>query len=350
MSNRKPRIIKGRKVRGKQGEIVQKLPEPIPDVDDELNKNFIVQAGVAVKAPESVIVRLPIEREVQLVPEESTVMECYPCPFCSKLFLTQNGLEKHGMELHKDRMPEIMILIQRIRKIWEYFNQTPGARAKALEAKKEAEKPMEEAEEEPEDMCRRCGMTHDSDKAETSNSHRKLHDGNDRFRTKIQQKYGQMYSSELVCDQCDVIFMTKTMLNHHFLMSHQDSKPEVMKCDICWENYDTKELENHMEIEHNINSYLLRFGSTTLEQNEQYSHCNQCTECGAVYGNLRKVHDHIHHYHSIKPPFDGQLVHDHEIRLSCTITDDTTESVAICCSQRIQASQIRSHLKMFHHK
>ncbi|CAD5212198.1 unnamed protein product [Bursaphelenchus xylophilus] len=348
---KKPRIMQRKNLKL---EADSSESHPIPDVDEELKKNLIVHAGIAHKAPESIILKLPIEREVELVPEESTEMECYPCPFCNKLYLTCSGLEKHGLDEHNGRMPEIMILIQRIQRIWAYFNQTPGSRARILDKKEISSIPRNDKklEENEEDMCRKCGLMLDTTRPLAVRRHQKIHEANEKFREKMETKYGKMYTSQQTCELCDLTFTSKAILFYHEQLSHPENKPEAYKCDVCDTIYESKEvLDGHLSIVHTVTAPILRFGIILVSHGDMACTINQCTECGAIFEKLRSVHEHVRKIHGLTTPFDGQLhQNDRDIRLSCTLVDGSLQTTALCCSQRLTLAELSSHNRDRHKK
>lgn len=136
---------------------------------------------------------------------EAARLECFPCPFCpQRVFLTHGGLERHGLELHSDRLAEIGALIQRVRKVWAFLDFDARAPPPVLRDAEQQEMfrtlasqapllPVRRlaAREPADELCRRCGLLYGHpSSAAAADAHRKLHECNDELRRLLEETAG----------------------------------------------------------------------------------------------------------------------------------------------------------------
>ncbi|KAI6178095.1 C2H2-type domain-containing protein [Aphelenchoides besseyi] len=215
----KPRIIKMKFEGVEQSKEEQSgrfEDEVLNDIEKELISGLVFdEDGDLVSAKRSSQETSKLKFEQTFVPDDipfsALEMECFPCPICeNRIFLTANGLESHGKEVHPNDVGKLNALIERIQQFWS------------------PKEPPEPVKEPIYQVCEICGVLIDLSVENALQQHEQYHNENNELRERLDQRYGSDYVQKmLVCEACDLCFANERSRTKHTDQVHTNKWTEV---------------------------------------------------------------------------------------------------------------------------
>ncbi|CAD6192269.1 unnamed protein product [Caenorhabditis auriculariae] len=171
------------------------------------------------------------------LPGVADEVESYPCKFCvERVFLTAQGLEKHGKMEHKSKLDELATHITTIRNEWrkrEFERSRVRQRIQMARLRQEdrAHQNVREGRD-PTDHFESCTICHvliNMAHPTAMESHIRAHKKNDELRVHLLDRYGAEFVATLTCEACQLVFTEDRKLQMHIATCHSRKKRFICK-------------------------------------------------------------------------------------------------------------------------
>ncbi|KAI6202809.1 hypothetical protein M3Y94_00483200 [Aphelenchoides besseyi] len=287
--------------------------EVLNDIEKELISGFVFdEDGDLVPAKRSSKEKSENKSEQTFVPDDipfsALEMECFPCPLCeNRIFLTANGLESHGKEVHPNEVDKLSLLIERIQQFW-------------------SPKEAPEAVKEPAyQVCKTCGVLIDLSMENALQQHEQYHNENNELREQLDQRYGADYVQKmLVCEACNLCFANEKSRTKHTNQVHTNKWTEV-RLPISGV-IQREEADNHVVEEEPPHSVE----PLNYEQSKSFNifPSTRCPVCSENFSQVSTIAAHMRNYHGLmefsstinnltNAPSIGYVVRNGQIYFQC---------------------------------